>query len=68
MFNLFHKTDEPTIVCALRDGSALPGFLRSPAWEFEGRASRLDSTTAALDARAEAAMFRQAGFYIFTRH
>ena len=67
MFNLFRATCEPTIFCAIRDGGALPGFLRAPAWEYEGRATEPYGTTADLDKKAEAALFRQMGFYIFAR-
>lgn len=67
MFNLFHRSDEPAIICVVRDEARLPRFLRSPVWEYEGKVGTLTGATAALDMHAEARMSKQSGYYLFTR-
>ncbi|MEC5292582.1 hypothetical protein VSX64_14335 [Aurantimonas sp. C2-6-R+9] len=67
MFNLFHRSDEPAIICVVRDDARLPRFLRGPNWEYEGKAGTLTGATAALDMHAEVRMSKQTGYYLFTR-
>lgn len=67
MFNLFHHKQEPSIHCALRDGAALPDFLRNRAWRYDGKVETVDGTLQQLDARAAEAVIDTTGYYIFTR-
>ena len=68
MFNLFRQKGEPTILCALRDGAALPGFLHEGGWQFEGKVEAVDGVLHELDAQAAEAVIDTTGYYIFTRH
>lgn len=66
MFNLFRQKHEPTIVCALPEGGALPFFLHE-AWEYEGKVAEIESQQLEFDKPALSAMLRQNGFYLYTR-
>lgn len=48
MFQLFHRTDEPSFVCAVPTGQTPPRFL-ALAWTFEGRAPEIESRQLAFD-------------------
>lgn len=66
MFQLFHRTDEPSFVCAVPTGQTPPRFL-DRAWTFEGRAPEIESQQLAFDRPAAHAIARQNGFYLYAR-
>lgn len=67
MFNLFQQKADPSIICALRDGAALPHFLRHRGWKFDSKVEAIEGALDDFDAIAAEAVIDQAGFYIFTR-
>jgi hypothetical protein len=66
MFQLFHRTDEPSFICAVPTGIEPPRFLRR-AWTFEGRAREIESEQLAFDRSAAHEIARQNGFYLYAR-
>ena len=67
MFNLFQQKADPSIICALRDGAALPHFLHHRGWKFDGKVEAIKSASNDFDANAAEAVIDRTGFYIFTR-
>ena len=68
MFNLFQQKADPSIICALRDGAALPHFLRHRGWKFDSKVEAIKGALNDFDANAAEAVIDQTGFYIFTRN
>lgn len=67
MFNLFHRTDDLTVICALPDGGRLPRFLRSGRWSFHGKVEDIRSQQLEFDRASVDAVIDRQGFYLYTK-
>lgn len=67
MFNLFQRTDEPTIICALPDGGRIPRFLRSEGWTYHCKVDDIRDEQFQCDRPWVEAVIDRNGFYVYAR-
>ena len=65
-FNLFKRRRTPDLYCAVPEDVAVPSFVASENWEFDGRADRA-RTPPGFNPRVARIASRMNGFYVFQR-
>lgn len=65
-FNLFKRRRVPDLYCAVPEDVAVPPFIASERWEFDGKADRAKAPPG-FNARAASTAARVNGFYMFQR-
>ncbi|GGE06262.1 hypothetical protein GCM10011390_26730 [Aureimonas endophytica] len=65
-FNLFRKTTEIRVHCAVPDGGALPSFLIGPEWSFEGKITDLVDRILDTDKPLYESVVRETGYFLFS--
>lgn len=63
--NLFRRTEEQDIICAISEDRPVPIFLQDPAWTFAGRLDWETATVPGFDLRAARSACNSLGFYLF---
>jgi hypothetical protein len=64
-YNLFRRTAEPDILCAVPEDKPVPAFVAAPAWEYGGNINRASAT--GFRTRAVSSAIRFDGFYLLHR-
>lgn len=66
-YNLFRRSAEPDVLCAVPEDKPVPPFVTAPAWEYGGHMNRDDAAPAIFRSRAVATAIRFNGFYLLHR-
>lgn len=64
-YNLFNRTEQEELVCAVPEDWPVPSFIRGPPWEFAGRLEGTSVPTRSFNREAAATSVRYNGFYLF---
>ena len=66
-YNLFRRSAEPDILCAVPEDKPVPPFLVAPAWQYGGHINRDPAAVPDFRTRAVSSAIRFNGFYLLHR-